>query len=59
MGKLLDAYRRRAADSDDLSALRGAFLADALYRIPATRLAQAQAGGGRAYHYLLVDSASH
>ncbi|MGR4849412.1 carboxylesterase/lipase family protein [Streptomyces sp. LARHCF252] len=54
--KLLDAYRRRVADSDDLSALRGAFLTDALYRIPATRLAQAQAGaGGRAYHYLLFD----
>ncbi|MCX3290409.1 carboxylesterase family protein [Streptomyces sp. NEAU-H22] len=54
--KLLDAYRRRVADSDDLSALRGAFLTDALYRIPAMRLAQAQAGaGGRAYHYLLLD----
>ncbi|MGC7101353.1 carboxylesterase/lipase family protein [Amycolatopsis lurida] len=54
--KLLDAYRRRTAGSDDLSTLRCAFLTDALYRIPATRLAQAQVeAGGRAYHYLLVD----
>lgn len=54
--KLLDAYRNRIADSDDLSALRGAFLTDALYRLPATRLARAQvAAGGRAHHYLLLD----
>ncbi|KJK35037.1 hypothetical protein UK15_33275 [Streptomyces variegatus] len=54
--KLLNAYRSRIADPEDLSDLRGAFLTDALYRIPATRLARAQAGaGGRAYHYLLVD----
>lgn len=54
--KLLDAYRRRITDPDDLSALRSAFLTDALYRVPATRMARAQVGaGGRAHHYLLVD----
>ncbi|MFI6858244.1 carboxylesterase family protein [Streptomyces sp. NPDC050416] len=54
--KLLDAYRNRITDPDDLSALRSTFLTDALYRLPATRLAGAQVGaGGRAYHYLLLD----
>jgi para-nitrobenzyl esterase len=53
--KLLDAYRQRITDSD-LSALRCAFLSDAVYRVPATRLARTQvAAGGRAYHYLLLD----
>ncbi|GEC09979.1 hypothetical protein SSP24_76340 [Streptomyces spinoverrucosus] len=54
--KLLDAYRHRIADSDDLADLRSAFLSDAIYRMPATRLARAQtAAGGRAFHYLLLD----
>ncbi|MFB8277980.1 carboxylesterase/lipase family protein [Nocardia colli] len=53
--ELLRAYRSRAPHSDDLSDLRSMFLTDAVYRIPATDLAQAQsAAGGRAYHQLLL-----
>jgi para-nitrobenzyl esterase len=53
--KLLDAYRSRTGHTD-LSDLRSAFLSDAIYRVPAARLARAQvAAGGRAYHYLLLD----
>jgi para-nitrobenzyl esterase len=52
---LLDAYRARLG-TDDLSAIRSAFLTDAVYRVPAVRLAQAQVqAGGRAYHYLFRD----
>jgi para-nitrobenzyl esterase len=55
-GKLLDAYRRRVADPDDLAALRSAFLTDAVFRMPAVRMAGAQvAAGGRAHHYLVLD----
>ncbi|QUQ65707.1 carboxylesterase/lipase family protein [Kutzneria sp. CA-103260] len=53
--KLLDAYRARLG-SADLSTVRSAFLTDAVYRRPATRLAAAQVeAGGRAYHYLFSD----
>ncbi|HEY4459768.1 MAG TPA: carboxylesterase family protein [Pseudonocardiaceae bacterium] len=42
--------------SDDLSTVRSTFLTDAVYRLPATRLARAQVeAGGRAYHYLFTD----
>lgn len=52
---LLRAYRNRVGDVD-LSTLRAAFLTDAIYRVPATRLARAQVhAGGRAYHYLFLD----
>ncbi|MER8236203.1 carboxylesterase family protein [Streptomyces sp. NPDC094049] len=52
---LLDAYRRRTG-ATDLADLRTAFLSDAVYRVPATRLAGAQtAAGGRAYHFLLCE----
>lgn len=52
---LLHAYRNRIGDVD-LSTLRAAFLTDAIYRLPATRLAEAQVrAGGRAYHYLFRD----
>ncbi|POX40614.1 carboxylesterase/lipase family protein [Streptomyces sp. Ru72] len=52
---LLEAYRGRTGESD-LAALRTAFLSDAVFRVPATRLARAQVtAGGRAYHYLLLD----
>ncbi|MBZ3900378.1 carboxylesterase/lipase family protein [Streptomyces griseiscabiei] len=54
--KLLASYRHRVPEADDLANLRSAFLTDAVYRMPATRLAQAQvAAGGRAYHYLVLD----
>jgi para-nitrobenzyl esterase len=54
--KLLDAYRRRIADPDDLAALRGVFLTDAVFRMPAVRMARAQvAAGGRAHQYLMLD----
>jgi len=53
--RLLDAYRLRVG-SDDLSTVRSAFLTDAVYRLPAVRLAQAQVeAGGRAYHFLFSD----
>jgi para-nitrobenzyl esterase len=53
--KLLKAYKARVG-SDDLSTVRSAFLTDAVYRLPATRLARAQVeAGGRAYHYLFTD----
>ncbi|MBR7838229.1 carboxylesterase family protein [Actinospica durhamensis] len=52
---LLDAYRRRVADPEDLSALRCAFLTDAVFRVPVLRLARAQVlAGGRAYHASLL-----
>jgi para-nitrobenzyl esterase len=52
---LLCAYRNRVGDSD-LSTLRAAFLTDAIYRVPAARLAEAQVrAGGRAHHYLFLD----
>ncbi|GAA3439264.1 carboxylesterase/lipase family protein [Kutzneria kofuensis] len=52
--KLLDAYRARVGS--DPSTVRSAFLTDAVYRLPAARLAQAQVeAGGRAYHYLFRD----
>ncbi|MER5888770.1 carboxylesterase family protein [Streptomyces sp. NPDC001941] len=52
---LLDAYRERTRLTD-LADLRTAFLSDAVYRVPATRLARAQtAAGGRAHHYLLCE----
>lgn len=55
--KLLDAYRRRVADPDDLSALRCAFLTDAVFRMPVMRLARAQVrAGGRAYHASLLEA---
>jgi para-nitrobenzyl esterase len=48
----LDTYR-----ADDLSLARSTFLTDAVYRLPAIRLAQAQiAAGGRAYHYLFREA---
>jgi para-nitrobenzyl esterase len=51
--RLLAAYRDREPDAD-LTGLRTMFLTDAVYRLPATRLAAAQtAAGGRAYSYLL------
>jgi para-nitrobenzyl esterase len=53
--KLLDAYRAHVG-TDDLSAIRGAFLTDAIYRVPAAQLAQAQVeAGGRAHQYLFRD----
>lgn len=55
--KLLDAYRRRVAEPEDLSALRSAFLTDAVFRMPVARLARAQVlAGGRAYHASLFDA---
>ncbi len=54
-GRLLDAYRTRLGTAD-LSVVRSVFLTDAVYRLPATRLAQAQIeAGGRAYSYLFLD----
>lgn len=47
--ELMAAYRRAAAGSD-LARLRSMFLTDAIYRVPALRLAHAQvAAGGSAY----------
>jgi para-nitrobenzyl esterase len=48
-GELLAAYRKRDPHAS-LTRLRSVFLTDAIYRVPATRLAQAQTeAGGRAY----------
>jgi para-nitrobenzyl esterase len=47
--QVLAAYRKRAPAAD-LTQLRTLFLGDAIYRMPVSRLAQAQvAAGGRAY----------
>jgi para-nitrobenzyl esterase len=57
---LYDAYRDRlltAGVSDSLAELRGAFLTDEIYRVPATRLAEAQlAAGGKAWTMLFSDA---
>jgi len=57
--RLLAAYRSRTGnpgDPGDLADQRCAFLSDAIYRIPAVRLARAQVeAGGSAYHFLLLD----
>ncbi|UGQ13971.1 carboxylesterase family protein [Yinghuangia sp. ASG 101] len=61
--ELVEAYRARLHDGsavlpepwDELHELRTLFLTDAIYRAPATRLADAQArAGGRAYSYLFT-----
>jgi para-nitrobenzyl esterase len=52
--RLLAAYRNRDPQAD-LAGLRTLFLTDAVYRLPASRLAAAQAAaGGRAYAYLFA-----
>ncbi|MBL7496704.1 carboxylesterase family protein [Frankia sp. CNm7] len=52
--RLLAGYRRRAPDAG-LADLRASFLTDAVYRLPASRLAAAQAAaGGRAHAYLFA-----
>ncbi|KPM52186.1 carboxylesterase [Frankia sp. CcI49] len=52
--RLLAGYRRRAPDAD-AGDLRARFLTDAIYRLPASRLAAAQvAAGGRAHTYLFA-----
>ncbi|WP_246281531.1 carboxylesterase/lipase family protein [Fodinicola acaciae] len=51
---MLAAYRKRAP-SADLTTLRTLFLSDAIYKLPAWRLARAQVeAGGRAYAALLT-----
>jgi para-nitrobenzyl esterase len=57
---LYDAYRERllaAGGADSLGEVRGAFLSDEIYRVPATRVAEAQlAAGGKAWTALFSDA---
>jgi para-nitrobenzyl esterase len=53
-GELLAAYRKRHPDAD-LTRLRSRFLTDAIYCVPANRLAKAQVdAGGKAYRMLFA-----